>query len=162
MDAPKGTWSRIGRGISRAYQGLSAGWRELLTRSSGALTYFAPNQDESPATESQSTQWSLLAAETWETAKAVIIRIEIPGMTKDELSIVLRRGTLLVSGDRRSGDNGQDRSYRLAERAYGRFKRSIPIPSDVDTLAPEFTYRDGVVTVILAKVEPTPPRQPPS
>jgi len=54
--------------IERAWESLTEGWRELLTRGSGALTHFGTEgtrKDESPQ---EFPYWSLPAAETWETA----------------------------------------------------------------------------------------------
>ena len=68
--------------IGRVRVSLTEGWRELLGRSSGALTHF----DTEGARKDQALQefpsWSLLAAETWETAQSVVIRVEIPAWTR--------------------------------------------------------------------------------
>ena len=145
--------------IERAWEGLTEGWRELLTRGSGALTHFgteAPRKAESPE---EFPQWSLLAAETWETALSVVIRVEIPGMNADDLVIDIHGNVLSIRGEKRSGAAQQDRRYHLMERAYGHFKRNIPLPHGVDPERAEVTYRDGVLTVILPKTDTLPPRR---
>ena len=145
--------------MERAWESLTEGWRELLTRSSGALTHFGAEgaeKDESPA---EFPQWSLLAAETWETAQSVVIRVEIPGMNEDDLAIDIHGNNLRIRGEKRSGAEQQVRNYHLMERAYGRFKRSIPLPHGVDADKAEVSYRNGVLTVILPKTEPLPPRR---
>ena len=54
--------------IERAWEGLTEGWRELLTRSSGALTHFGTKGGGKKESPQEFPHWSLLAAETWETA----------------------------------------------------------------------------------------------
>ena len=153
--------SRLSEKINRAWELLSEGWRELLTRSSGALTYF----DDSPPARDGSLEaknfprWSLLAGETWETAHAVIIRVELPGLRKEDLDISIHANMLVVRGVKRSEGEHEGRRYSLMERAYGTFERTMPIPHEIDRDRCEVTYQDGVLTVVLPKTVATPPRQ---
>ena len=144
--------------IGRLRESLTEGWRELLARSSGALTYFGTDgarKDESPQ---EFPHWSLLAAETWETAHTVVIRMEIPGMNEGDLATDIHGNVLRIRGEKRSGAVHQGRRYHLMERAYGHFERRIPLPHGVDGEKAEVAYRDGVLTVILPKTEIVPPR----
>jgi HSP20 family protein len=161
MEPLKDLRSRLEEKIGRAWGLLTEGWRELLSRSGGALTQFdtsSKTTDPPPARE-DFPRWSLLAAETWETAQSVIIRIEVPGMRKEDLDISIRANVLVVCGVKRSEGEHEGRRYSLMERAYGTFERTIPVPHEIDRDRAEVTYRDGVLTVILPKTEPTPPRQ---
>ena len=65
----------------------------------------------------------------------------------------------MVRGVKRSDGEHQGRLYNLMERAYGRFERSVPITHEVDRERAEVTYKDGVITVIVPKLESTPPRR---
>jgi HSP20 family protein len=146
----------IRKAVGRAWESLTEGWRELLTRSSGAITRFsgARRVEATP----DFPRWSLLAAETWETALSIVIRVEIPGMAKDELDIDIHGNALRIRGEKHPGAEQEGRLYHLMERAYGKFERCIPLPHGVSTEAAEVSYRDGVVIVILPKTEPVPPR----
>jgi HSP20 family protein len=147
--------------IERAWEGLTEGWRELLTRGGGALTYFGTEgtQKAESVRELEFPHWSLLAAEIWETAKSVVIRLEIPGMNEDDLVIDLHGNVLRIRGEKRSGEANEGRRYHLMERAYGHFERSIPLPHGVDPDRAEVSYRDGVLTAILPKTDTLPPRR---
>ena len=145
--------------IERAWESLTEGWRELLARSSGALTHFGTEGARKKESQQEFPHWSLLAAETWETAKSVVIRVEVPGMNEDDLTIDIHGNVLRIRGQKRAGDTQQDRRYHLMERAYGRFERSIPLPHGVDAEKAEVSYRDGVLTVILRKTDTLPPRR---
>ena len=142
--------------IERAWEGLTEGWRELLTRGSGALTHFGTESPRKAEPPEEFPHWSLLAAETWETAQSVVIRVEIPGMDADDLSTKVIGNALRIRGEKRSGAAQQGRRYHLMERAYGRFERHIPLPYGVNAKLAEVAYRDGVLTVILPKTEIVP------
>jgi HSP20 family protein len=143
--------------IERAWEGLTDGWRELLTRGGGALTHFGTEGTGNDESAQEFPRWSLLAAETWETAISVVIRLEIPGMNEDDLAVDIHANILRIRGEKRSGPVQEGRRYHLMERAYGHFERRIPLPHGVDVEKPEIAYRDGVLTVILPKIEIEPP-----
>jgi len=145
--------------IERTWENLTEGWRELLTRSSGALTHFGAAGAGKKESPHEFPRWGLLAAETWETAKSVVIRVEIPGMDEGELDVDVDGHVLRIRGEKRSGATQQRRRYHLMERAYGQFERSIPLPHGVDAENAEVSYRNGVLTAILPKTETLPPRR---
>jgi HSP20 family protein len=150
--------SELQRGVSRAWEGLTEGWREVLTRGNGALTHFMRAAKPRKGDARQDfPQWALLASEVWETAQAVIVRVELPGIRKEDLDISVLRGRLRIHGEKRHLADHQTRHYHLMERAFGRFERSIPLPPNVDAKRAEVSYQDGVVTAILPKTEVTPP-----
>jgi len=152
---------RLKEGVGRARQALRSGWRELFNRSSGALTRFEDGARSKVGTPPGKNfpQWSLLAGETWETAKAVIVRIEVPGVREEDLEVSVLDDAVVLRGIKHSEDGpAGSRQYGLMQRAFGSFQRSVPLTQDVDRKHPEVSYRDGVVTVILQKLHPTPPR----
>ena len=159
MDPVKHLRSELQRGIARAWESLSEGWRELLSRNTGALTLFrkASKQGTAQQTGEDFPNWGLLAGETWETALSVVVRVELPGMNGDDLAISVRGSTLQIRGEKRSEGEQRDRTYHLMERAFGRFHRTIFLPHEVDGAGAEVTYQDGILTVILTKTEATPP-----
>jgi HSP20 family protein len=149
--------------IERAWESLTEGWRELLARSTGALTHFrARDIGREEDSREGFPRWSLLAGETWETALSIVIRVEIPGVSKDDLAVDILGPVLRIRGEKRSGEEEHGtHHYHLMERAYGHFERHIPLPHGVDAESAEVSYRDGVLTVILPKTEPVPPRHLP-
>jgi hypothetical protein len=111
-------------GISRAWESLTEGWREVLTRSSGALTHVvrAAKREKSTDTHQEFPQWALLAGESWETAHSVIVRIEMPGMSKEDIDVSIYRGRLRVRGEKRRVvvERAQGSVVDLALRRQGR------------------------------------------
>jgi HSP20 family protein len=163
LDTLKQAGKNIGREINRAWENLSEGWRELLTRSSEALTHFKRDNgtgDQSGNKAETSSggalaafpRWSLLAGEVEETGRDVVVRIELPGMDKDDCSITIEGNTLYITGEKRFESETFDSTYHIMERAYGSFQRAIPLPRNVDIDNAEAGYKNGVLTIRLPKV----------
>ena len=89
----------------------------------------------------------------------VTIRAELPGMKKEEIDISLQDGVLILSGERKGGQDASGGGVARRERWFGRFQRSISLPYKVDTRAIKAAYTDGVLTVELAKAEEAKPKQ---
>jgi HSP20 family protein len=160
MDPLRKLRSELEREISRAWEGLAEGWREVLSRSGEALTRFVRVKPSATDLERRDfPQWALLPSECWETAQSVIVRVELPGMRKEDIDIAIHRGRLQIRGERRSSDDEEKRHYHFMERAFGRFERSIPLPSNIDAARAEVAYQGGVITVIFPKTEAIPPTQ---
>jgi HSP20 family protein len=146
--------------IVRAWEGLTEGWRELLSRNSAALTHFIHAGKEGNKKDALDfPRWSLIAAETWETAASVIVRVEVPGMNKEDLEITVHGSTLRIRGEKRLGEDHRNGTYHLMERAYGRFERAIPLPQNIEAARAETSYKAGILTVIFPKTEHIPPKQ---
>ncbi len=151
----KQSGKNMGREISRAWENLSEGWHELLSRSSNALTHFTRHKDaEKNAGNVLATfpRWSLLAGELEETAKEVLVRVELPGMDKEDCQISIEGNVLYLSGEKRFERDTSDSTYHVMERAYGAFQRAIPLPSNVNVEQAQASFKNGVLTVRLPKV----------
>ena len=153
LDSLKQTGKNIGREISRAWDNLSEGWHELLSRSGNALTHFTRRKDEQDESSELATfpRWSLLAGELEETRKDVVVRVELPGMDKDDCKITIEGNMLHLSGEKRFERETDDSTYHVMERAYGAFQRSIPLPRNVNIDKAEASFKNGVLTVRLPK-----------
>jgi HSP20 family protein len=154
LNALKQTGKKIGREISRAWEDLSEGWRELLSRSGDALTHFTRHKDEGQKESSELAtfpSWSLLAGELEETPKDVMVRLELPGMDKDDCQITIEGNMLHLSGEKRFERETHDSTYHVMERAYGSFQRSIPLPRNVNIDKAQASFKNGVLTIRLPK-----------
>jgi len=83
-----------------------------------------------------------------QTADAYIISMDIPGMEKDNISVEVKNGSLIVSGERK-GETKEDRpnQYHRQERYFGHFYRTMPLPEDAKADAIDAKYENGVLTV---------------
>lgn len=155
LDSLKEAGKNIGRELGRTWENLSEGWRELLSRSSDALTHFSLGKSEArPESGALAAfpRWSLLAGEVEETDKEIVVRVETPGMEKDDCRITIEGNMLHLSGEKRFARETCGSTYHIMERAYGSFRRTIPLPRNVDADRAEASYKNGVLSVRLPKV----------
>lgn len=154
LNSLKQTGRNIGREINRAWESLTEGWHELLSRSGNALTQFTrrkADEQRSGAELAMSPRWSLLAGELEETSKDVVVRVELPGMDKDNCTITIDGNVLHLSGEKHFERETDDSTYHFMERAYGAFQRSIALPRNVNTAKAKASFKNGVLTVRLPK-----------
>jgi len=146
----------IGRELGRTWENLSEGWRELLSRGGNSLTQFSSSKDEalarSGSTLATFPRWGLLAGEVEEMDKEIIVRVEVPGMEKEDFSITVEGNALYLSGEKRYERESRDSTYHVMERAYGSFQRTIPLPHNVDADSAQASYKNGVLSIRLPKV----------
>jgi HSP20 family protein len=156
LDSLKQAGKDISRGLSRTWENISEGWRELVHHGSDALTHFTHRKDEEKESEAAATfpalrNWGLLAGEVEETDSEIVVRVEAPGMEKKDCEITIDGNMLYLRGEKRFERATRDSTYHVMERAYGIFERAIPLPQDVDSDKAEATYTSGVLTIRLPK-----------
>src|SRR5437016_14234929 len=129
MDPIRKLRSDLGRGISRAWGSLTEGWREVLTRSSGALTQYVRAAKQGGDEESDKTfpTWAVLAGECWETAQSVIVRIALPRMRKVDIDVSIDHGRLHIRGITRSSDRELPPFSLFMARPFAPFHRRLPL-----------------------------------
>ena len=149
LDSLKEAGKSIGRELNRAWESLSDGWRELLSRCSNALVHFERNEYDNE--NDAFPRWALMNAEVEETADDLIVRMEMPGIGKENFSIRIIGNTLFIQGDKRMARESEGSTYHLVERAYGSFERSISLPKSVDSEKSQASYVDGVLSIRLPK-----------
>jgi HSP20 family protein len=88
-----------------------------------------------------------------EDEKNFIVRLEAPGIPKDDLEVNLENQILTISGRRHFEKEEQNEEYFWREREQGRFVRTVRLPSPVNAAKVEATYDNGVMTIRLPKAE---------
>jgi len=94
-----------------------------------------------------------------ETDEEFQLRLDVPGMSKEDIDINLQNGTLTVSGERTSERTDEGEDYVRVERAFGTFHRTFTLPEAVDEQNIEATYEDGVLRISVPKTEESTRRQ---
>ena len=90
--------------------------------------------------------------------EGLTVRMEVPGVAPESLSIEARDRTLTVSGARETA-TPEGASYHRRERETGRFARSLQIPTDFDLGAVAATCKNGILTLRVPKRAEAKPRQ---
>ncbi|RMG59702.1 MAG: Hsp20/alpha crystallin family protein [Deltaproteobacteria bacterium] len=99
------------------------------------------------------------AVDIYETDESVVVKAELPGVNKDDISIEVKDGVLTLKGERKFEKEVKEENYHLMEREYGSFQRSFTLPATIDQDKVTANYKDGVLEVILPKKEEAKPKQ---
>ena len=89
----------------------------------------------------------------------VVVKVELPGMKKEDIEVTLHEGTLNIAGERKSEKKVEDTGLYRSERFFGRFQRAITLPAPVAGDKVKADYKDGILTVTLPKTEEARPKQ---
>ena len=91
-------------------------------------------------------------ANIYETKDQILLEVELPGMSKEDIHLTFENNVLTLSGERLFEESGEKKYHRL-ERAYGSFTRSFTLPSTVSGEGITAEYRNGVLHLSLPKKE---------
>jgi HSP20 family protein len=153
----------LGRDLVRGWESLTEGWRELLSRSANALTQYtrkpADRAGHADLVPADAPRWSLLSGDVIDTGDEVVVRVELPGVDKNNCEIVLEGNTLYVRGEKRYDGTYVGGAYYLRQCAYGAFERTVPLPFDVYADRAEAQFCNGVLVVRLPKAPEAAPRR---
>jgi HSP20 family protein len=87
------------------------------------------------------------------------IRVELPGMKREEIEVSIQNDALVISGERRAETVSEGTEVHRQERFYGKFSRVLTLPTAVAGDKVKAAYKDGILDVTLPKVEEAKPRQ---
>ena len=102
----------------------------------------------------EGSMWSP-QVEAFERAGKLIVRADLPGLTKDDINVDITDDAIKIRGERRQEKEENEEGYYRSERSYGSFYREIPLPSGVDREEANASFRDGVLEITM----PAPVRQ---
>ena len=96
-----------------------------------------------------------------EDEKALVLEVELPGVSPEQVEVTAENGILTVRGDKRSERREDDdkRRWHLIERSYGSFQRAFQLPQGVDEGQIEAAFEHGVLTVRVPKSALPQPRK---
>jgi len=118
--------------------------------------FFGGGNGEAAGTELSS--WTP-AVDIHETDDGYVIKAELPGVSKDDVSIDIHQNTLTLRGQRKHEAEVKQDKYHRVERAYGTFQRSFTLPVMIDQEKVQATYKDGVLELHLPKSEAAKPKR---
>ncbi|MBI4333654.1 MAG: Hsp20/alpha crystallin family protein [Chloroflexi bacterium] len=87
----------------------------------------------------------------------LIVCMDLPGIKKEEIDISMTGNTLTVKGERKKATEVKEEEYQRTEIRYGSFLRSVTLDEDVNAEKIEANLKDGVLEVVLPKVEAAKP-----
>ena len=92
-------------------------------------------------------------ADVHENARGVFIRLELPGVRKDDLAVFVEGGTIEVMGDKRRDSCGSDVSFLCLERTFGKFRRAFDLTGSLNMGLVRAVLKEGVLVLSIPKCE---------
>ena len=99
------------------------------------------------------------AVDIQETENEVVLKADLPDVNEKEIDIRIEDGTLSLKGERKFNKETKEGGFHRIERSYGSFARYFALPDSVNPEAVRAEYKNGVLTVSLAKKEAAKPKQ---
>jgi HSP20 family protein len=93
------------------------------------------------------------AAEMAETADAIHLKLEIPGMDAKDIDVQVSAEAVSISGERKEETRTEEKGMTRTEFRYGKFQRVIPLPARVQNTDVKADYKNGILQLILPKSE---------
>ena len=88
-----------------------------------------------------------------------IVKVELPGVNKNDVKITVQNEVLTVRGEKKQEKVTEGENYHHTERSYGSFQRSFTLPSSVKSDNIDASYNDGILTVSVPKAEEAKPKE---
>ena len=129
---PSAILSDLQREVNSLFESFPRGWMGLGNWRTGR---YLPNVD------------------VQETDKSVHVDAELPGMSEKDLEVSLtpKGDALILKGEKKMEHEREEKGVYRAERSYGAFERTVPLPATVDPNKVEATFKDGVLCIDLQK-----------
>jgi HSP20 family protein len=99
------------------------------------------------------------ALDLYEDKDNFVVKAELPGMKREDIAVSLHEGSLSISGERKSEEKHADAEVYRTERFFGRFQRTVTLPTPVAADKVKAAYKDGLLTITLPKTEEAKPKQ---
>ena len=99
------------------------------------------------------------AVDLYEKDDHFVIKAELPGVDKKDISIDLNDRVLTLYGERSYENEVKEENYYRKERSYGKFQRAFTLPADVDSDKIKAEFQDGLLQIEVPKPEQQKPKQ---
>lgn len=121
--------------INRFWSGTLMRWPETRWGAPGAWATWQPPVD------------------IYETDDDVVMTVELPGLTRDEVEVTVDRNSVTISGESKVEEDITEDRFHRRERRYGRFTRRFSLPTEVESTRAGANFTNGVLRVTMPKTE---------
>ena len=97
--------------------------------------------------------------DVYEDQDSIVIKIDLPGMSQEDIDIELNNDNLTIKGERKFGDDEHREKYVRIERQYGMFQRTFTIGIPVESDKVKAKFRNGILELMLPKSEGVKPKK---
>jgi HSP20 family protein len=91
-----------------------------------------------------------------EDEKAIQVVAELPGLEEKDIDVSVTPDALTIRGEKKEEREEKKRNYYRMERSFGAFQRMVPLACEVDREKVTAGFKQGVLTITLPKMTPSP------
>jgi HSP20 family protein len=117
-------------------------------------------RETSEADEYENAVWMPLT-DISENKNSFILKLDLPGVSKEDVKISFSDGQLNISGERKQEKENKDSKYHRVERTYGKYFRSFTLPKQIKEDKIDAEFKDGQLTITVPKAEEIKPKEIP-
>lgn len=133
-------------------------WDDLMTLQQEMNWLLESSLGPATGADAFSASGHLLPIDVLRNHEQIIIRADVPGISKDDLEVTVLKNRLYIRGEKKhTNDLNQENAHRL-ERFYGTFERSLDLPVPVNPEDIKASFKDGVLEIIAPVAEEAKPR----
>lgn len=114
-------------------------------------------EEKPKKTEGPEEKWfepeGQLAIDVYQTEKELVIQSTIAGIKLDDLDISIEGDKVSIKGKRERPIEEEERNHFYQECYWGPFSREIILPVEVDPSRAEASFKEGILTIRMPKIE---------
>jgi len=93
------------------------------------------------------------SVDMFEEGDDLVVKAEIPGMKKEEISIDFAGDIVTISGEKKSEEKTERKDFYRVERSFGSFQRKLHLPVEIQVDKAKASFKDGVLEIRMPKSE---------
>jgi len=129
-------FTTLQREIDRLFDDFTRGWPTMGWPTAGRTAELMPSMDVA------------------ETDKEIEITAELPGLEEKDVQVNVADNVLTIKGEKKSEKEQKDKNYRMFERSYGSFSRTLELPAGINPDNIKASLVNGVLKVTVPKPAP--------
>ena len=91
------------------------------------------------------------AVEVSDTKDTVVVKAQVPGVSKEQIQVTVSEGALTIKGETKAEEKQEEKNYLRREFHYGAFSRTVPLPASVQGEKATAQLKDGILEIRLPK-----------
>ena len=91
------------------------------------------------------------AVEVADTKDTVVVKAQVPGVSKEQIQVTVSEGTLTIKGETKAEEKQEEKNYLRRDFHYGAFSRTVPLPVGVQGEKATAQLTDGILEIRIPK-----------
>jgi len=91
------------------------------------------------------------AVEVSDIKDTVVVKAQVPGVSKEQLHVTVSEGLLTIQGETKEAEKKEEKNYLRREFHYGAFSRTVPLPAGVQAGKATAQLKDGILEITIPK-----------